>query len=165
MPELRGCDLPVRTGPSLHVRRLEANETIRVIILSSRQRGLWSHWLGRSSLPCTLPRQSCKGCLAQTPTRQKFLLHVANQGARQMEIIELPPAAMQDLLDVFPPGQVLRGETLMITRGNAKTARLKIRLEEAYAESMFGPLQPEIDPRIPLLELWGIDPKTVSFAQ
>lgn len=165
MSTIRCCDTPQKMGPSMHVRRLAEAETVRVLIYSPRPKGIWTHWMGTASLPCTEPREQCKGCRAQASIRQKFLLHVGCQNTKAEEVLELPPQATRDLMSQFPPCEAIRGQHLRITRGSAKTARLKIEILERWNAVLQGPLPAEKDPRIPLLELWGLDPKLVSFAE
>lgn len=165
MFDVRRCDVPADNGPSMHIRRLKANQETTVIILSRALVGLWTHWMGGCSLPCITPKEKCKGCVAKEPNRQKFLLHVYNYSTKQEEVLELPPGAATDFLDFYPQGATIRGQRLKIKRGNGKKARLTIDVLPAYDEAILAPMPAEKDPIVPLCELWSMDTKSKNFTK
>lgn len=165
MIDVRKCSTPEFGGPSMHIRRLKANEDLQFIVLSRALVGIWTHWMKGASMPCVNPRSSCKGCIGSEPTRQKFLLHVYSYYTKQEEVLELPPGAAQDFLEFYPMGATIRGQRLKIKRGGGKKARLTVDILPPYDEQTIGPLPAEKDPVIPLIELWSLDKKSTSFTK
>lgn len=163
MPDFRTCDTPQKGGPAHFVRRLKANELYTFHICSTAIEGLWSHWTGKKSLPCLSPRDSCAGCKAPFPVRQRFYLFGYNPDEKDYEFLELPPGAARDFLVVFPKTFCPRGQRVQIKRGNGKKAHLKIEVLSPHSAVATWDLAASKSAGPVMAQLWGYDARTVRF--
>jgi hypothetical protein len=122
------------------------------------------HWAGNHTEPCFAETKVCPGHRRGLPLKWKGYLYVADQVLREQQFLELPPLAAKDLLNWFYPQTDLRGQCVIVQRGDGKKARLKIEPQGPWDEESCGPLAKDKDPIITLCRLWGLDPTQVNLS-
>ena len=163
MTEYRTAEIPPEPGPRDHVIRVRAGEDYRFICLSRSLWGVWTHWINDRTEPCIVPRDKCRGCQKQAPSRWKGYIHVCYQGKNSPAFLEMTPITARMLLNICEPGCDLRGIVFKIERGRGSKAHMHVGLANVrYAGN---DLPQERDPKAVLATLWQMPNRKARFAE
>ena len=146
-------DSPPRPGPEMEIKRLRANQSLSVTLLSALW-GVWTHWNGRCSEPCYKDHKKCAGHRKGYPRRWKGYIHAIDHASREEIFVELTPLACQCLLRQLGSATRLRGQVVRIKRLGGDRARLEVFVMPPHPEHL--QLPKEKDPYPILAKLWGI---------
>jgi hypothetical protein len=156
MKRLRRCTKPAQTDPYVEIVRISKARPLFFVCLSNALWGVWVHWNGRASEPCTGETKiECEGHRRGLPLRQKFYVHAIREDGGKEVFVELTPGAATELLSFFQEGEPLRGYRLECWRSSdTKGARYHCRAFPAKVPA--ASLPPELDPEPYLWRLWGV---------
>ncbi len=165
---------PFSRGPELFVRRLKCGESATFTILSEKFWGLRVHWdgRGRRTSPHLRKKDVCPGCKYGWPSKWKGYLHVL-AGAGE-EIFEFTPVMYDQITMAIGAGVPLRGNRFHMSRGQGDRSRVRFTIQAHYSQlPRQKPLPAERDPKVSLLELWGLgdvvlgddSPNVVPFSE
>ncbi|SRR5712692_501125 len=155
MDDVRRQDSPPkRRKPIRKLVRVLSARPLKVICLSLKIWGFWSHWTGTKSIPCTSERGTCPGHLSGWPLRWKGILHVLAPDAKKGFFIELTPRAADMLGEQVDNMSTLRGLHLTIERSQGgKNGRLSVFVTGKLPDC--NNLPAAEDPYETLRVLWG----------
>lgn len=161
MGDLRRDDVPPPAGPEAEIVRIKSANPHWFVILSASLWGVWTHWNGKRSEPCTGDTKLvCEGHKREYPLRWKGYLYCYSHEHRKHVFLELTPVAAQSILDQLPTGENLRAYRLEMKRSSdAKGSRLKATVHPPLRKP--DELPKAEDPERHLWKLWnsarGID--------
>lgn len=118
-------------GPNMDIIRLKANESLQVVVLAEDIRAIFVHWnaatgrKGRSE-PCQ--KEACSGCARRLPRKWLGYIHVWLPKKKREAFMELTSGGSEDLRNMLPPAQTLRGTSAVIQRMNGDKARLRVEI-------------------------------------
>lgn len=151
---------PPAPGPREPIKRVRANQTLAVLVLSRHWHDYQTHWDAKAnrSLPCTLPVCQCIHCQAEKPTRWRAYVHVLirEQGVDSEAFLELTPGLAELIESEIGVDQELRGQRWILTRGNGAKARVKLTVQAHYSALGGKELPEERSPEMDLMRLWGL---------
>lgn len=152
-------DRPPAPGPRLPIVRVTDGDTMQVFTVLAREIfGLWTHWTGRTSMPCLNHGVRCHGCESEQPKRWKGYLHVWDHTRKEEGFVELTPAAAAILLDQAGPQVTLRNLRLQLRRTKGgRHGRLNVQVLPSIGNGEN--LPPEKLPTHTLSLLWGTSVK------
>ena len=148
-----------KPGPNAIVVQLDAGEKIDCVILSSCIWGVGTHWNDRAgkhgrSERCTKERGECSGCNGQLPIRWKGYIYVYCFYRKKEVFVELTPGTAEALEMQAPSNKTLRGERLILQRGEGgKKTRIHVELKEYRGDP--AELPEDKDPEPILESLWN----------
>lgn len=141
-------------GPKVTpLKRLGANDRIRVIVCAVKFYGMMVHWSGRSR-PHTEPRERCDGCRHENAMKWYGWLHVCDSDSLHDFFIEFTAEGHDRALKAMG-GQVVRGSKLLLFREGSKL-RATIhsdRIGDYCGEK--GPFPTPKNPSATLSKLWN----------
>jgi len=147
-------DIPPKAGPQLPIVRHTRAGQRMFRILSKSLYGIWTHWDGRRSIPCSGENKECYGHVNGMPRRWKGYLHCIDGESKEECFVEITPLAADQLLFQMPVGNSLRGLRLNLTRGpGGQKSRLKVDVLPAVSDNG-NTLPEEKDPIMTLGRLW-----------
>ncbi len=155
MTGLNRQDRPPPPGPRVKIIRVKSIESHMFAILSKQIWGVWTHWNGRASEPCTGDsKTTCEGHKREFPLRWKGYLCCLGPNNSEQCFLELTPQAATDLLAQLPTGVVLRAYRLDMRRtSNTRGARYKVTVWPPLIAPEY--LPGDSDPERELSRLWG----------
>lgn len=157
MLPLKRQNAPPRSTVELWVKRLKANESVHVTILSPSLWGTWTHWNGSNTEPCYECKAKCPGHRKGLPTRWKGYLHVYDLLSKDCYFLELPPGAARQFLDLVGDDLALRGVRVEVKRQAGRKARLKFGAMGRHESYCKWELMPALDPYKSLCVMWGVN--------
>lgn len=142
------------TLPHLPLERVKPASQIHGVITCNTYLGVWTHFIGGRTLPCTAP--TCPGCEAQRRKGWEAYLSIWTNKPSRHIIAALTPGAALQLTDAAPdPGQ-LRGNWITIRRhGSRPNGKLLVELQ--LVEVNVGCLPPPPDLKAHMYKIWGLD--------
>lgn len=146
---------PPAPGPRYPITRVTVGDSARMFtILAETLFGLWTHWTGRTSMPCLNHGMDCSGCRSAQPKRWKGYLHSFDHEKKDECFLELTPAACQELIQQAGREKDLRGLRLHLRRTKGgKHGRLNVQVLPAIGDN--SRLPPARSPILTLSSLWG----------
>jgi hypothetical protein len=152
---------PRRRTPHREIHRVLGFNKLKAVCLSKTVWGLWTHWNGRASIPCTSHRGSCTGHRQAWPMRWKGLLHVWSPETTKHAFVELTARAANMLIDQLAEGELLRGCWLELERSKGgRNGRLCARILGRLPD--LSSLPNAEDPFETLCVVWGWDPNELD---
>jgi hypothetical protein len=134
---------PTDEGPKVpFLRRVKsANESYSAVALANAIFWLVTHFdlAKEKTFPCHAERDvsgtiidsgPCKRCTQQHPIRTRGYLHVWSILHRREEFLEVTPCTWSTCKMSWPAVPSLRGWRIVAVRGNGRTARLSLTLEQ-----------------------------------
>jgi hypothetical protein len=160
LPRLNRQNQPPHPGPPMLIRRVKKNQTITVTFLCRSVWGLWTHWAGNRSEPCFEDKKDCPGHKRGLPLRWKGYYHVFNHDSRAEEFLEVTPVIADYVNSLLGKDEPLRGNRANVSRGASDNSRMRVNLLTRTAK--LDQLPPEKDPMAVLMNLWGLDLKSIN---
>lgn len=150
-------DRPPQGPKPLKLVRVKRGWKAVYTILSTSLFGVWTHWDGRTTIPCFKAKQRCQGCANAMPKRWKAYLHCYTTEADKDFLLELTPRACNMLLSEVPEGKMLRGLKIRVERSpGGRNGRLMASI--VGTDPHVQRLPAAKDPYNTLAFLWGMDP-------
>ena len=107
---------PPPLGDVLHVERIDGSTVMTCVILSEKPDQYITHWNGRKTIRCRVPKELCEGCQKLMPTRWVGFLHCTNSELRGNFALELTPHAGHQCEAWLEEHSSLRGVLAVVTR-------------------------------------------------
>jgi len=159
MGDLARQDAPPPPGPKSEIVRIKAGQRWMLTILSANLEGFWCHWQGTNekgfSLPCTMPREKCRGCRNMLPRRWKGYIFCYAHHMKKAHFVEVTPGAAEDLVVQLGKGD-WRGFRVEIMRGAGDKARLTVDMRAAPTPEAVANLPKALSVEPVLTELWRL---------
>lgn len=140
-------------GPELFMLRIKGNQKYTMNVYGSKIRGIYYHWIGRSSAPHFEPSHLCPGCKIAQNKKWKGYLHCYCVEMRQEVFLELTQSAAKSLKQQLGNSSSIRGSIFQVKRTTSDNGRLFISILAPHSQPHL--LAPEKDPRPSLLALYG----------
>lgn len=145
--------------PHLALKRVPARGAIKGVITTTEILGVWTHFLGRRTLPCTTV--DCPGCKAKLTKRYEAYVSLWTNSPSAHIIVALTPRAARELTDSAENPKDMRGLMIIIQRlGQRANGMLTARVESADGYTKALPPIPEL--RAHMLKIWGLDQSQIS---
>jgi hypothetical protein len=154
---------PPPPGPRHPLIRVTDGDCQQIFtILADRVFGIWTHWTGRTSMPCLNHGVDCLGCKSELPKRWKGYLHCWDHTTKQEGFVELTPVAAAAVIEQAGREDNLRSLRLQLrrTKGGAH-GRLNVQVLPAIGNA--ANLPPEKTPVNTLQLLWGVSQKRGEY--
>lgn len=152
-PRHRQVDLPP-TGPKvIPLKRLGANDRLRVIVAATKFYGMYVHWSGRSR-PHTEPRERCDGCKHENAIKWYGWLHCVSLETLASFFIEFTALAAEYALKQMG-GAVERGAMLHLMREAGKLRASIVADKIGVYDGLRGELPQPANPSATLTKLWN----------
>ena len=152
-PQVAFDDEIPEDGPELFMLRIKGNQKYTMNVYGQKIRGIFYHWIGRSSQPHYEPSHECPGCKIAQNKKWKGYLHCYCVEMRQEVFLELTVAAAKSLKTQLGNIPNLRGSIFQIKRTTSDNGRLFISILAPHSQPHL--LAAERDPRSSLLALYG----------
>lgn len=146
-----------KLGRVAHVIRVGAHDKFTVVVCSIAPEWFVGHWNGRKTVRCLENREQCEGCRNQWPERAKGYVTVCSERDYKPMLLELTPAAGEDLELAFPHSQSMRGHKILVFRERpALNAPLHV---ERVGECLnYERIPEDINPESTINRLWPDKP-------
>lgn len=151
-----------RSGPELFVKRLKAGESIQVILIGSKIRGLWVHWNSSGNFSEPHYNGACPACDAKMAKRWKGFIHAFDRQNGTPLFMELTPRSAGELERYCNGMGGYRGKVVTFTRGAKANSKVGIAVQTFNVDPNTLPV--EQDARRSIMKLWGIADREISKA-